>query len=125
MMALLFEEESHVILGACFEVHNQMGSGFLEDVYQECLEIELKSRGMEFLPKPRLKLQYKGIPLEQYYDPDFLCFGKIILEIKAISNLADIHRAQVLNYLKATQLRLGLLVNFHSHPKLEFERIIK
>ncbi|MFO0919468.1 MAG: GxxExxY protein [Planctomycetaceae bacterium] len=123
-MALLFEEESHAILGACFEVHNQMGAGFLEDLYQECLKVELRSRGCELLSKPRLKLHYKGIQLEQYYDPDFLCFGKIILEIKAISSLADIHRAHVLNYLKAAQFRLGLLVNFHSHPKWEFERII-
>ncbi len=123
-MALIYEEESYSILGACFEVCKEKGNGFLEAVYQECLELEFGLQGIVFTPQAKLSLWYKGTALRQTYTPDFLCFGKIIVEIKALSKLAGEHRAQVLNYLKATGHKLAFLVNFGHHPKLEYERIV-
>lgn len=96
----------------------------MEPVYQECLCIEFEEVSVPFVQQERLKLTYKGKPLKQGYHPDFLCFGKIILEIKAVKNLTDEHRAQIINYLKATGLKLGLLVNFGHYPRLEHERFI-
>jgi GxxExxY protein len=122
---LICKEEAYAIIGACFEVYNDKGCGFLEAVYQECLELELGFRGIPFQPQAELKLAYKGRPLKQHYNPDFLYFDKVILEIKAVSDLADEHRAQVHNYLKATGLRLGLLVNFGHPGKLQYERIVR
>ena len=124
-MEIIYKEESYAIIGACFEVYNEMGCGFVEPVYQECLEMELDLRVIPFRPQAELELSYKGRRLEQKYKPDFICFGKIILEIKAVSQLADEHRAQVHNYLKATGYKLGLLVNFGHYPKLEYERIVR
>ena len=95
----------------------------MEDVYQECLEIELELRGIPFEAQYQVPLTYKGRKLKSVYKPDFNCFGKIILEIKAVAELADIHRAQVQNYLKGTGYRLGLLVNFNHYPKVEYKRI--
>ncbi|HZT82606.1 MAG TPA: GxxExxY protein [Gemmataceae bacterium] len=124
-MDILYKQESYRIMGACFEVYKEKGSGFLEAVYQECLEIELAIQEIPFVPQVNLPLTYKGRKLRSTYMPDFLCFGLIIVELKAVSHLADEHRAQVHNYLKATGLRLGLLVNFGHYPKLESERIIR
>ena len=124
-MELIFKEEAYVIFGACFEVYNEMGCGFLEAVYQECLEIELGLRGIPFLPQAQLTLAYKERRLKQTYQPDFICFEKIVVEIKAVSDLNDEHRSQVHNYLKATGYRLGLLINFGHHPKLQYERIVR
>jgi len=125
MPEILFKEESYRIMGACFEVYKEKGSGFVEPVYQECLELELAHQSIPFTAQPQLELSYKGRRLTQVYKPDFVCFGKIIMEIKAVSKLTDEHRAQVHNYLKATGHRLGLLVNFGHHPKLEWERIVR
>jgi GxxExxY protein len=122
---LMFEEETFVLRGACFEVYKEKGCGFLEAVYQECLEIELGLRGVPFVPQPKLELEYKGQKLRTEYQPDLICFGKIVVELKAVSALADEHRAQVHNYLKATGHRLGLLVNFGHYPKVEIERIVR
>ncbi|MBI2439747.1 MAG: GxxExxY protein [Lentisphaerae bacterium] len=119
---IIYREESYQIVGACFEVYKEKGNGFLEAVYQECLGKEFKLQGIDFREKPRLQIDYKGQVLEQYYEPDFLCLGKIIVEIKAVKNVSDEHRAQLINYLKATGLRLGLLVNFGHYPKIEHER---
>jgi GxxExxY protein len=124
-MALVHEEETYRILGACFEVYKEKGCGFLEAVYQECLEMEFSLQGVLFLPQAELELTYKGRPLKQKYKPDFIVFEKIILEIKAVTQLTDEHRAQVHNYLKATGHRVGLLVNFGHYPKVEHERIIR
>jgi GxxExxY protein len=124
-MELLYKEEAYAILGACFEVYNDKGCGFLEAVYQECLELELGFRALPFQPQAELELTYKGRRLKHRYVPDFLCFGKVILEIKAVSDLTDEHRAQVHNYLKATGCRLALLVNFGRPGKLQYERIVR
>jgi GxxExxY protein len=122
---IIYKEESYRIIGACFEVYNEKGCGFTEPIYQECLEIELAMQQIVFEAQARLPLSYKGRPLVQRFQPDFICFGKIIVEIKAVSALTDEHRSQVLNYLNATGYRLGLLVNFGAHGKLEWERIVK
>jgi GxxExxY protein len=124
MVEILFKEEAYAIIGACFEVYNDKGCGLLEAVYQECLEIELGLQGIVFQPQAELQLSYKGKILKQHFYPDFLCFGKIVVEIKAFSELADEHRSQVHNYLKATGFRLGLLINFGHKGKLEYERIV-
>ncbi len=101
------------------------GCGFLEAVYQECLELELGLRDIPFQPQAELGLTYKGRQLKQHYYPDFICYGKSIVEIKAVSDLNDEHRCQVHNYLKATGYRLALLVNFGHHGKLQYERIVR
>ncbi len=112
-MALLFPEESYAIRGAIFEVHKQKGAGFLEKVYQECLELEFRKRNIPFEREKRIAIDYKGTPLKQEYIADFVCYGKIIVECKAVAELQNAHRSQVINYLKATNLQLGFLVNFN------------
>ena len=124
MTDILYADESYEIMGACFEVYNDKGCGFLEPVYQECMEIELDHKGIAFVAQQALSLNYRGKALKHTYQPDFICYDKIILELKAVSKLTDEHRAQVINYLHATGLRLGLLVNFGHYPKLEYERIV-
>src|ERR1700744_1121074 len=121
---LLFAEEAFRIQGAIFEVSRQMGIGFLEAVYQECLTLELAARGIPFAAHRPLTLNYRGQNLQQTYIPDLICFDEIILELKAVQDVAPQHRAQLLNYLRATNLRLGLLVNFGCAPKARVERII-
>jgi GxxExxY protein len=121
---ILFKEESYKIVGACFEVYKEKGNGFLEAVYQECLAMEFTAQGIPFIEKPRLRLDYKGRELKQTYEPDILCMDEIIVEIKAVKQLADEHRAQAINYLKATGKQLALLINFGSYPKIEYERFI-
>jgi GxxExxY protein len=112
-------------MGACFEVYKENGCGFVEPVYQEFLSLEFTSQQILFQEQVELNLKYKGQPLIQTYKPDFICSEKIILEIKAVSALNDKHRAQVQNYLKATEFKLGLLVNFGHYPKVEWERIVR
>jgi GxxExxY protein len=124
MSEILFKEERYAILGACFNVYKDKGCGFLEPVYQECCQIEFDFQTVPFISQKELRLTYRGQPLKQRYKPDFICYAKIIVELKAVSQLVDEHRAQMLNYLHATGMRLGLLVNFGHHPKLEYERIV-
>ena len=124
MKSLIYAEETYKILGACFEVYKQKGCGFLEPVYQECLEIELSFQKIPYETQKELFLEYRGQRLKSTYKPDFICFGKIVLEIKAVSNLIDDHRAQLLNYLHATGFQVGLLVNFGHFPKVEHERFV-
>ncbi len=124
-MDILYKDESYQIMGACFEVYKEKGCGFVEPVYQECLEIELGLQQIPFTAQLDLELGYKGRQLKQVYKPDFVCFDKIILEIKAVSKLTDDHRAQIHNYVKATGYKLGLLVNFGHFPKVEWERIVR
>jgi GxxExxY protein len=125
MTEIIYKEESYAIVGACFEVYNEKGCGFLEPVYQECLAIEFEYQRIPAIPKPSLTLSYRGRILAQVYQPDFVCFQKIIVELKAASELVDEHRAQLLNYLHATGFELGLLVNFGHYPRLEYERIAR
>ena len=120
---IIYKDESYKIVGAAFEVYREKGCGFLEPVYQECMEIELRLQGVPYVTKKPIGLEYKGCPLRSTYEPDFLCYEKIVLELKAVVELADEHRAQVQNYLKATGMKLGLLVNFGHYPKIQMERI--
>ena len=121
--SILYKEESYAIQGAIFEVYRVMGCGFLEAVYQECLAHELTRCKIPFLAQVDLPVSYKGKQLLQTYRVDFVCFDRIILEIKAVKDVNDEHRAQVQNYLRASCFRLGLLVNFGHHPKATVERI--
>ena len=125
MTEIVYKKERYAIMGACFEVYNAKGNGFLEPVYHECLGIEFEYQKIPSISKPLLTLSYRDRILNQVYEADFVCFEKIILELKAVSKLVDEHRAQLLNYLHATGFELGLLVNFGHHPKLEYERIAK
>jgi GxxExxY protein len=119
---LIYKDECFQIIGACFTVYKTMGTGFLESVYQECLAIEFAQKVIPYTAQEPLLLRYRDHVLKQKYQPDFICYGKIIIELKATSKLADEHRAQLINYLKATGYKLGLLVNFGHYPKLEYER---
>ena len=121
---ILYREECYQIQGAVFNVYREMGCGFLEAVYQECLEKELLHQNIPFIAQQRLNLFYKGEALKQVYVPDFICHNSIIVEIKALSKITPQHEAQVLNYLKATKIHLGLLVNFGCHPKATVQRIV-
>ncbi|HEU5396437.1 MAG TPA: GxxExxY protein [Verrucomicrobiae bacterium] len=123
-MNIIYKIESFDILGACFEVYKEKGCGFLESVYQECLEMELRDRRIPFKPKFPICLKYKGRLLQSHYIPDLVCYDRIIVELKAVTALTDEHRAQVQNYLRATGMKLGFLINFAHFPKLEYERIV-
>ena len=123
MPNLIYEQETYKILGACFEVHKQKGCGFTEPVYQECLAIEFEIQKIHFMAQPKIQLEYKGRILEQFFKPDFICFDKIIVEIKALSDLVEVNKSQTLNYLNATNFELALLVNFGHYPKSEYKRI--
>ena len=109
---LIYKEESYKIIGACMEVHNTLGCGFLEAVYQEALAIEFEKRGIPYIREAELNIEYKGIILSKKYNADFICYDKIIVETKALTELLTVHQSQVINYLNATKLKLGLLVNF-------------
>jgi GxxExxY protein len=122
MEEFLYKDEGYQILGACFDVYTEKGCGFVEPVYQECMEIELAMRKIPFESQPEINLSYKGVRLKKKFIPDFICYGKIIVELKAVTTLTDEHRAQVLNYLKATGYKVGYLVNFAHYPKIQHER---
>ena len=119
---IIYKEESYKIIGAAFEVYNCLGHGFLEAVYQEALELEFQKRGIPYDREKELKITYNGVELKQTYKADFVCYGKIIVELKAVSALDDAHRSQVYNYLHATGFKLGLLLNFGYSEGLEHER---
>ena len=121
---LLYREEVFGIVGAAIEVHRELGNGFLEPVYQESLQIELALRKIPFEAQKRLQLFYKGVELKKEYIPDFVCYDKIIVEIKALDRLSNIEIAQLINYLHATKLKVGVLINFGSHGKLEWKRFV-
>ena len=123
-MNIIYKQESFDITGAAMEVYNQLGHGFLEAVYQEALEQEFLLRGIPFEREKLLTISYKGENLKQTYKADFVCYVKIIVELKAVSELDDVHRSQVYNYLHATGFRLGIILNFGSYDGLERERII-
>jgi GxxExxY protein len=117
------DPQTYAILGACMAVHNELGPGFLETVYQEALEIELTRRGIPFVREKRLVIWFTGIALRTPYDADFFCYDSVILELKALSELISKHHAQTIHYLKATRCERGLLVNFGA-PRLEYRRVV-
>jgi len=124
MTALLLKEEVFKIVGAAIEVHRELGSGFLEPVYQEAMAIELESLTIPFEAQRALQILYKGHRLKKEYVPDFVCYQQIIVELKALDHLTGKEEAQALNYLKATKFRVALLLNFGSHGKLEWKRLV-
>ncbi len=123
-MELIFKDEVYAIIGAAMDVHRELGSGFLESVYQEAMEIELSHRQIPFESQLAVKVVYKGDVLKKEFIADLICFGKIIVELKAQDALSGKEEAQVLNYLKATGIKVGLIINFGSHPKLEWKRLV-
>ena len=122
-MALIYPKESYLINGAAYEVYKKLGFGFLEAVYQEAFEIELIKRNIPYEREKELSISYGDIVLQQKYRADFVCFGKIIVELKAVSELTESHRSQVFNYLHATDFRLGILLNFGYDDGVEIMRI--
>lgn len=123
-MELLYKEEVYAIIGAAMEVYNNLGPGFLEAVYQEAMEIETAARKIPTLPEQKLFIDYKGSPLKKFYEADLICFEKIIVEIKALDKLSSREEAQILNYLKATGMKVGVLINFGAHQNLEWKRLV-
>ena len=121
-MPLLYQNESYAIRGAAMKVYNTLGCGFLEAVYQEALEIEFNKLGIPYEREKALEIVYDGVVLNKKYVADFVCYDKIILELKAVKELDDSHRSQVFNYLKATGFKLGLLINFGKYNEIQIER---
>ena len=110
----IYKKETYNIIGAAMDVHRTLGMGFLESVYQEALEVELAKRGIPFVPQKRIQIQYKDVVLNQYYIADLFCYDKIIVELKAVSTILPEHEAQIINYIHATGIKLGMLLNFGS-----------
>ena len=121
---IIYRQESYEIIGAAFDVYNKLGHGFLEAVYQEAFEIELKKREIPYEREKEIKIYYDGQELKQTYKADFVCYDKIIVELKAVSELDESHHAQVYNYLHATGYKLGILLNFGCSDGLEKDRIV-
>ena len=124
MSNLFYRDESYKIRGALFAVHNELGRGFLERVYQDALEVEFRLRNIPYEREKSIQIVYKGEPLGEPYRADFVCYGKVIIELKSVSEILDVHRAQIINYLKATKIKLGFLVNF-GEESLNIERIVR
>ena len=124
MAELIFKDEVYAIIGAAMEVYNTLGDGFLEPVYQEALEIEFEKRQIPFISQKEITIFYKDAYLKKGYVADFLVYDKLIVEIKAVNDLSEREEAQLLNYLKATGKELGVLINFGSHPNLQWKRMV-
>jgi GxxExxY protein len=123
-MELIYKDEVYSIIGAAMEVYNNLGPGFLEAVYQEAMEIETASRKIPALPEQKLFIDYNGAPLKKFYEADLICYEKIIVEIKALDKLTSREEAQILNYLKATGMQVGILINFGAHNDLEWKHLV-
>ena len=123
MADIIYEKESYQIIGACMEVHKELGPGFLEAVYQEALALEFKNQNIPFYKEKELRLYYKNISLQKRYKVDFVCYDHIIIEVKALSGLNAEHISQLFNYLRATNLKLGLLINF-GEKSLKYKRLV-
>lgn len=121
MSMIIYPSESYKIIGCMMKVHRELGCGFLEKVYQEALEREFIAEEIPFQREVNLKIYYRGVPLQQEFIADFVCYGKIIVELKAICKISDVEKAQVINYLKATGYELGILANF-GEASLKTER---
>jgi len=124
MSDFYYKEESYAIRGAIFAVHTELGCGFLERVYQEALEYEFQMRNIPYEREKLLSISYKGKQLGEPYRADFICYGKIIIELKAVKEIENVHRAQVVNYLKATGIKVAFLVNF-GEERANVERIVR
>jgi GxxExxY protein len=109
---LKYEQETYQIIGAAMKVHNELGPGFTEKVYQDALAVEFTERGIPFIREKAIHAVYKGVVLEGTFIPDFICYDKIIVELKAVKELDDVHRSQAINYAKIAGLNLSLLINF-------------
>ena len=123
-MEIIFKKEVFSIIGAAMDVHSTLGRGFLEPVYQEAMEIESASRKLPFRPQPQVQIRYKEQVLKKFYVPDFIFYDKIVVEIKALDRLTSKEEAQILNYIKATGYKVGVLINFGSQGKLEWKRFV-
>ncbi len=124
MAELLCKNEVYAIIGAAMEVYNQLGPGFGEAIYQEAMEIETQARRIPNKPQQEIYIKYKGTVLKQFFKPDFICFDKIIVEIKALDRLSSRDESQLLNYLKATGIPVGILINFGAEKDLEWKRMV-
>ena len=124
MNGLMYEAETGEIINACMTVHKELGNGFLEAVYQDALEIEFKDRGIPYAREAQIPIFYKGQRLDKEYYADFICYGKIIVELKCVSRLVNANKAQVINYLHGTKLNVGLLINF-AEASLKWERLTR
>ena len=118
---MIYPHEAYEIIGAAMDVHNTLGQGFLESVYQEALEIEMNKRNIPFTAQAKIQIQYKDVPMEHYFIADFVCYDKIIVELKSVSTILPEHEAQIINYLRATGFKLGILLNFNEES-LFFKR---
>jgi GxxExxY protein len=123
-MEIYYKDECYKIVGAAMYVYNVLGAGFLEAVYQEALELEFQRCDIPYEREKEITINYDGQELKQKYKADFVCYDDIIVELKAVDELNDVHRAQVHNYLRATKNKLGVLVNFGGLNELEYERIV-
>ena len=120
----IYPKECFAIRGAVFEVHRNIGTGFTEEVYQSALEMEFTLLNIPFHAQKEFAVSYKGIPLNKTFKPDFVCYDKIILELKAVKSLAPEHDAQLINYLHVANMKLGFLINFHEHPLIDPRQIL-
>ncbi|MBX3459402.1 MAG: GxxExxY protein [Planctomycetes bacterium] len=123
MAELIMKDEVFAVVGAAIEVHRELGHGFLEAVYQEALPYEFEDRAVPHRVQPDLAIRYKKRRLKEKYIPDFICFGEVVVEIKAMKSLTEVEEAQLLNYLRATGMPVGVLINFGSRGKLEWKRM--
>ena len=123
MSKLIHEQKSYKIIGACFEVHKELGSGFLEGVYQEALEMDFENLGIPFEREKQLLIYYKNRKLQKRYKSDFICYNQILIELKALNQLTSEHESQIINYLKATNLKVGILFNF-GEKSLKHKRFV-
>ncbi len=124
LVDLIFKDEVYAIVGCAMEVYNQLGNGFLESVYQEAMEIESRQRNIPFIAQKNIAIQYKEITLSKQFIADLIYFDNIIVELKAVDNLSGKEESQIINYLKATQMKVGILINFGSRGKLEWKRFV-
>ena len=122
---LILKDEVYAVVGAAIEVHRELGPGFLESIYQEAMEIELKARKIPFVPQLPISVRYKDVTLKRQYFADLVCFEQIVVEIKALDRLSGTEQAQVLNYLKGTGFPVGILINFGNHGRLQWKRLVK
>ena len=125
MSDLILKDEVYAVVGAAIDVHRELGPGFLESIYQEAMGIELRARKIPFVAQQPISVRYKDVTLKKQYVADLVCFERIVVEIKALDRLSGTEQAQVLNYLKGTGFPVGILINFGSHGKLQWKRLVK